>query len=296
MDLRVPVLVTAFNRPDHLAKCLEALSRVPNDVYVSIDGPRNNSRVDQQLVNECRAIALGYVQDPSRILLFESNLGCSKAVTSAISFMFSNFEKLIIIEDDIIIIPDTIFFLEFCLERYVNDLMIAGISASSYVPTFSMSAPNSPTRLSSYPESWGWATWNNRWNDLIVDGSNKLSYKDVPSEIRSLSTWRVWRKIISNTYSGEIDSWAYRWLFINWRLRRKFVVSNQNLVRNIGAGEDATHTKKPVLMSPLGKLNLDLLKESPMALLDVRADRWLTNHHFQTNLSSRVRFMMRKLR
>jgi hypothetical protein len=210
--------------------------------------------------------------------------------------MFSNFDKLIIVEDDILLVPDAIFFLEFYLEKYKSDLMIAGISASTYVPILSLSAPNSPARLSNYPESWGWATWKNRWNDFIEDGSHKLSYKDVPVEVRSLSTWRVWRRIINSTYRRDIDSWAYRWLFTNWRLRRKFVVSNQNFVRNIGDGEDATHTKNILWMSPIVTPNQHLLEEASLELLDIKADKWLTDNHFQTNLSSRVRFMKKKLR
>ena len=295
MDFRVPILVTAFNRPQHLSRCLMALSNVDNDVYVSIDGPRAYSRDDQRLIDECRAIALEYVLDSSRILMSERNLGCNKAVTSAISAMFSNFEKLIIIEDDILLVPDAIHFLEFYLEKYKNDPMIAGISASNYVPAISQSAPDSPARLSNYPESWGWATWKNRWDDLIEDNSIKLSYSDVPREIRSLSTWRVWRKIIHSTYSGNIDSWAYRWLYTNWRLRRKFIVSNQNLVRNIGFGEDATHTKSLILTLPVETLNHGSLQGPKLVLLDIQADRWLTYNHFQTSLRSRIRFMKKKL-
>jgi hypothetical protein len=209
--------------------------------------------------------------------------------------MFSNFEKLIIVEDDILLTPDAIIFLEFYLEKYKNDSMIAGISASNYVPVIFQSAPESPARLSNYPESWGWATWKNRWDNLIVEKSSKLSYVDVPREVRSFSTWRVWRKIIDSTYNGQIDSWAYRWLFTNWRLRRKFIVCNQNLVRNIGVGEDATHTKNSLLLLPVEVLNRGLLQEADSIILDTQADSWLTDNHFQTNLSSRIKFMKKKI-
>lgn len=264
-------------------------------MYVSIDGPRANVPDDQRLVDECRVVAMDYVRDSSQIIMSETNRGCNKAVTSSINAMFSNFDQLIIIEDDILIVPDAIDFLEYCLKKYKDDLTIAGISASNYVPTIFLSDPDSPTRLSNYAESWGWATWKNRWSDLIEDTSTNLSYKDVPREIRSLSTWSVWRKIISRTYSSKIDSWAYRWLFTNWRLRRKFIVTNQNFVSNFGDGEDATHTKTPLSMSPLGVLNHDLLRNTESVVLDNRADKWLTENHFQTNLSSRIRFLIKKI-
>lgn len=294
MDSRVPVLVTAFNRPKHLAQCLKALNHLQNDVYVSIDGPRANFPDDLRLINECRAIASMYVPDATRIMTSERNLGCYRSVTSAINTMFLNFDALIIVEDDILVTPDAVFFLEFYLERYKNDLKVAGVSASNYVPRSCLATPDSSARLSNFPESWGWATWKNRWDDLIVTNSSKLSFTDVPPEIRSFSTWRVWHKIINSTYIGEIDSWAYRWLFTNWRLRRKFIVSNHNLVTNIGFGAEATHTKDILLMSPVVDLDRESLNKTSSIHLDIQADEWLTNNHFQTNLISRIKFMKKK--
>jgi hypothetical protein len=294
MDIPVPILVTAFNRPNLLRKCLEELSAFPNEIYVYIDGARTGYPHDEDLVNQCYAIALQFTQNPSFVKLSQINRGCNKAVASAIDAMFLVYERLIIVEDDILLNSDALYFLEHGLRFYSDDFTIAAVSAVNYVPKDFISDPSLPIRLSNYAESWAWATWRNRWSLFIENGPIKLDFFDVPSEIRTYSTWRVWNKIFRQTYEGNIDSWAYRWLFTNWKLGKRFVVSNQNLISNLGFGCNATHTKGLSVLPPVQKLNRKILTNAPIAQLDKRADAWLTKTHFQTNLISRVKFFFAK--
>ena len=51
-----------------------------------------------------------------------------------------------------------------------------------------------------------------------------------------------WRKIFSAQHAGQIDSWAYPWLFSCWAQNGLTAIPDVNLVSNIGFREDATHT------------------------------------------------------
>ena len=52
-----PIVVTAFNRPIKLLRCLTQLKDLDNPIYIWIDGPRLESDSDWQLVNECKLLS-----------------------------------------------------------------------------------------------------------------------------------------------------------------------------------------------------------------------------------------------
>lgn len=291
----VPILVTAFNRPFQLKECLSHLSNLRNPIYISIDGARKTHPEDEQLVAECVEIAKEFLEFKDRVHLNDRNLGLYRAVTSAIDRLFLLYESLIIIEDDILISQDAVFFYENCLENFRDQINIGGVSAINYVPKEFISDPTAPYRLSNYAESWGWATWSDRWQSFRYESSDKCKFLDIPREIRSISTWLVWRKIFRDVYLGKSESWAYRWMYSNWIENRKFLVSNQNLTSNIGFGAGATNTKHSIFIPEVENLNRDRLLTWKAISHDSLADNWLTRNHFRTNFMSRVCSLFKKM-
>ncbi len=54
MGFETPVLLLAFNRPEHTKKVLEVLRKVkPTQLYVAVDGPRLGRESDEQ---GCKAV------------------------------------------------------------------------------------------------------------------------------------------------------------------------------------------------------------------------------------------------
>ena len=60
---------------------------------------------------------------------------------------------------------------------------------------------------------------------------------------KSRSFQRYWNRCFDSAYEGKVDSWAYRWTFSCWSQSGLCILPAHNLVRNIGFGEDATHTR-----------------------------------------------------
>jgi hypothetical protein len=54
---------------------------------------------------------------------------------------------------------------------------------------------------------------------------------------------RCWIKIFNSTAQEANQSWAYRWTFSCWIQNYLSIISNTNLISNIGFGEQSTHTK-----------------------------------------------------
>jgi glycosyltransferase involved in cell wall biosynthesis len=88
-----------------------------------------------------------------------------------------------------------------------------------------------------------------------------------------------WRDIFERVHAGEIDTWDYQWLYTCWQSGGIGVIPNVNLITNIGAGPDATHTKGPVgsLEIPTGMLGD--FKHPEQIVMDRAADQFTFDHH-----------------
>ena len=280
-----PILVIAFNRPDHLNQLLARLREVqPRSLFIAIDGPRRERPGDKQRVQQCRDL-LGSIDWDCTVdtLIREENLGCGRGVSSAISWFFEHVEQGIILEDDIVPVPS---FFEFCsilLDRYRNDDRVFAISGCNFVPSEALSHPDDPYRFSQVPHIWGWATWRRSWSkhQLDIAGWQKdLSPISLWSRAgHSLSGAVYWASTFELLARGKVDTWDGQLVLASMISGQLTATSNTNLIENIGFGEDATHTVEDRReLQPLGEARLPV---KPVVVeLDSGADSWTRRHHF----------------
>ena len=273
-----PVLLLAFNRPEATRAVLDALRRVqPGHVYFAVDGPRAGRIDEVGSVAAVQALA-GSIDWPCRIstLFRDTNLGCKRAVSEAITWFFSEVEAGIILEDDCV--PDPSFF-PFCAEllaRFADDERVAMISGDNF--QFGRQRTGYSYYFSHFPHIWGWATWRRAWAGYdhgmtiwpeIRDGDWLL---DIFGSERSV---RFWRSVLDDTHADRNSSWAYRWAFALWVNHRLVVLPNVNLVTNIGVGAGATNTvarRNPFVALPALELGFPL-RHPPYVVRDTAADR-----------------------
>ena len=103
--MKIPVLLTVFNRKDTALKALESI-RVyqPEKLYIAADGHRTHKEGEEQACADTRQAVLDAIDWPCdvRTLFREENLGCAKAMFGAISWFLEQEEWGIICEDDIV--------------------------------------------------------------------------------------------------------------------------------------------------------------------------------------------------
>lgn len=238
-----PVLLLVFNRPQHTKQVLEAIACAsPKRLYVSCDGPRNES--DASKINLVWALVDQLVQWPCTIVKREvaENAGCKQSVVNGITWFFEHEEEGIILEDDTVPHPS---FFRFCSEllkvyRHTNEIMhISG--STTPVPASYVSSTYFFTR---YPGIWGWATWRRAWSkydihmDDLKDLTNNLQLK---SDLGKKTVER-WKKKLDYVQETSLDTWDYQWLHTLFVHDGLAIRPSKNLVTNIGFGEDATHT------------------------------------------------------
>ena len=244
----IPLLILGYNRPDYLKNQLGFLKdQRYSNLYIAIDGPVPDNRQDELLVNECRELAIDAKEWSGAKLLFsDTNSGCYLGVTKAIDWFFENVEFGIILEDDLVFDATTIDFLSKGLLEFMGRMDVGSVCAFSHASPYLISDEPISTIMSSYPSSWGWATWANRWVKIERDFSTypRPLFLFRSLKYGGLSGVKTWLRIRKRLELGKLDSWAYRWLLTHTRYDWKAVVPSRSLVTNIGFRADATHTKQ----------------------------------------------------
>jgi hypothetical protein len=244
MSFEVPILLCIYNRPQVTARTFaEIAKRKPKHLLIAGDGPRMDRPTDFEQVELARQVVRDVDWDCNLQACFlNENLGCRKQMARAISWGFSQFEQMIILEDDCL--PDPSFF-SFCqqlLERYASRhevMTIAGINHLNLPGT-------NDYRFSKYPFIWGWASWRRAWRHYDLEMSQWRS-PEVQANVlsrftESPSEQEYWHQIFEAQSQGKIDTWDYSWTFASWLNQGLTIVPRDNLVSNIGFGLAATHT------------------------------------------------------
>jgi hypothetical protein len=275
--MQTPVVLLIFNRPDTTRRVLEVVRAVqPSTLLVVADGPRPHVSSDEERCAETRALIDGvdWACDVRRNYA-DANMGLADRVAGGLTWAFEQVESAIILEDDCVPHPS---FFRFCaelLDRYAADTRIMSISGTNY--QLGRRRTVYSYYFSRYNHCWGWATWRRAWQFYDHDMTLWPDVRDggwLYDILDSRQAVRYWRKILQRTYTGRINSWAYRWTLAHWLQSGLSILPNVNLVSNIGFGDQATHTRdrSPFAHMPAVAMPFPL-SHPPFVIADAQADR-----------------------
>lgn len=279
------VALIFHRRLDCLSEVLETLVAArPARVYAYGDGARPEKDGEPAACAAAAALVRRRLEATTDLCLQQAgdNLGLRGRVETALDDVFSREDTAVILEDDCVPTADFFSFTTALLPRYAEDSRIGSITGTSFCLP-GESPGGADYYFSKYPHCWGWATWRRAWQAYDRTGSGwpcSLSQTHVP--LPSRMERRYWQDIFERTYAGKLDSWAYRWTLSCWRQGMLTVTPKTNLVRNIGSGEGATHTRDETGMEILQKTGaLSFPLHDPASVkLDSEADaRTFWRHH-----------------
>jgi hypothetical protein len=257
-NLDTPVLFLIFNRPEPTRVVFEQIRKAhPKELFIVADGPRGDKKDDPDKCALTRAVVenVDWECQVQRNYASE-NMGCGHRVSSGITWAFEQVDRAIILEDDCL--PDLSFF-RFCeelLELYANDRRIMHISGNNYLPE-DCGSPFSYT-FSMYPIFWGWATWKRAWNLFDYSMEQWPAIRDSNSLKNILPDpvlFQFWQRNLENVYHSGRDQWGYRWVYSCWVQNGLSIIPSKNLIKNIGFGPEATHTKSTKWLGDLESSN-----------------------------------------
>ena len=242
-----PIILFVYNRPEHTKKTVDALkvNQLASDSLLYIYSDGNKNQKDKNSVEEVRK----YISSISgfkevKITLREKNIGLADSVISGVTEIINQYEKAIVLEDDIVTSPYFLKFMNEALEFYKDDKRIHSISGYNFPIKIPKSYQNK-IYLSPRPSSWGWATWKNRWGKVdwkICDYDEFVNNKERIKKFNQGGDDLT--RMLKKQMSGKINSWAIRWAYAHYQGKGYCLFPVSSFVKNIGADSSGVHTKK----------------------------------------------------
>lgn len=293
-QLRTPVALFVFNRPETTRRVLDAVrSAEPRRLFVVADGPREGYGEDEVRCAEAREVATDIDWDCEVHTNFaDENMGLFRRFTTGLDWVFDAVDRAIILEDDCL--PSQSFF-RFCgalLDRYADDERVMTISGTNELGEWKNDRQD--YHFARYESIWGWATWRRAWEYYDPEMGlwrNEEARERLADAIadHEQCKWRM--RLYEETYSGDIDSWAFRWSFMTTIQSGLAAIPSKNLVTNIGFGEEATNlTDESSARSAIRRGKLKLPLDEPPC---ISADRGFDDRIYRRRTESLERIMYR---
>ena len=234
------IIIFAYNRPSHLKRVLIALenNKVKNDIYLIIDGPKNNfDKINQKDIS----LSLNRLNNKNKrvvkIIKRKKNLGLAKSITEGITFLSKKYQNLIILEDDTIAYKNFIKFIERHLKLIkINDN--AQVICGYQFPDFEKNPKTLKTLLLSNFVSWGWAIKSREWQAYLKfkKKNKKKNIKAVPIFLRNYFEDKY-------TVKQKKNIWSLDFMYYNFIKGNKYIFPNTSLIKNIGFDGSGVNSK-----------------------------------------------------
>lgn len=263
LRMNAPVILFTYNRPWHTRQTVEALLKNnladESELIVFSDGPKDAQ--DKEKVDKVRQY-IRSVKGFGNVTVIErsENLGLGKSIINGISEVINKYEKIIVLEDDLVTAPFFLRYMNEALELYKDEEKV--ISVHGYIYPVIGNLP--VTFFLRGADCWGWGTWKRGWALFEENGQKLLENlkKDHLTNQFDFNGAYGYTKMLKDQIKGRNSSWAVRWhasAFINDLLT---LYPGVSLVRHIG--NDGSGTNFDV--STYGDTNLS---ETPVNLIKI---------------------------
>lgn len=237
-----PILLFVYNRPEHTRRCIESLTQnalaEASTLYIYADGAKDTTQ--QPAVDEVRS----YLRSISgfkavHLIEREENWGLARNIIDGVTTQVNRYGKVIVLEDDLVVAPHFLQFMNDALETYKDEPKVGHIQACDF--TQDPSLPD--TFLIKWTGSWGWATWERAWKHFNPNGKallEELEQRKLTYTFDFNGKYGFTR-MLRRQIEGKNNSWAIRW---NASLFLKDILSlnvGRSLVQNEGFDGSGTN-------------------------------------------------------
>lgn len=261
-----PILLFVYNRPQHvergLASLLQNAEAKESELYVFSDAARTTA--EEEAVREVRNIVhatTGFKQ--IHVIERTENWGLARNVIDGVSTIVNQYGRVIVLEDDLVVSPYFLQFMNEALDAYTDEPRVGHIQACDFTQDTALPA----TFLIQWTGSWGWATWQRAWAHFNPDGSSLLrglEERKLTKRFDFNGTYGFTR-MLRRQIAGKNNSWAIRW---NASLFLKGILSlnvGRSLVSNEGLDGSGTNSVSgDPYVSRLWMKPLEVKKISPI--------------------------------
>lgn len=237
-----PIALFAYARPDHLRRTVEALKAntlaSDSDLIVFSDAARTP---DQEVGVAAVRAYLTNLEGFRSVCIHHRplNYGLAKSIIDGVTAVLEQFERIIVLEDDMVTSPYFLDYMNDALDRYVNDDRV--ISIHGYV--YPLKRPMPEAFFLPGADCWGWGTWRRGWLLFNPDGQALLDALQDRGLVREFDFNGAYpySTMLKDQIAGKNDSWAIRWYASAFLAGKMTLYPNRSLIQNIGHDASGTH-------------------------------------------------------
>jgi len=264
-----PIALFTFKRPAHTLRTLQALDRNPefrqSPLHVFCDGPR---RPDEEAdVEATRAIVREWDHPDKTLHIAPANRGLANSIIDGVNRLCGSHGRVIVVEDDLVVTPLFLDYLNRGLDRYANETRVMQISGYMF-PVETNCTRDS--LLMPFITSWGWATWKRAWDEFDDDmsGFDRL-INDRHLRLQfDLGAAYPYFSMLRRQRAGSVDSWAIRWYLSVFLRNGLALYPKSSLVSNEGFDGSGTHGANHSIFTQATLATAPLSVDLPFVMTD----------------------------
>lgn len=249
-DNPAPIALFLYNRPYHTKQTLAALKRNKladeSHLYIFCDGPKENASDETHTsIQEVRNIATqeSWCKQVD-VILSDKNKGLAESIKEGVTQVVQKHHKVIVMEDDLITSPAFLTYMNSALAYYEERKSVFSISGYT-MPSKMMQIPADyeyDVYVGLRNDSWGWATWEDRWKQVDWNVSN------YPTILKDSAMQEAFNRggddvfeMLQMQQSGKLNIWSIQFTvahFVNHAVSIIPVVSYVDNIGLDGSGEN----------------------------------------------------------
>lgn len=210
--MNAPLALFVHSRLDHTRQTVEALQRNAladkTPLYIFSDGARDNKDGEREAVKVVRdylATITGFLF--VNIIERPKNWGLKRNIIDGLNAVTSQYESVIVVEDDCVTSPDFLQYMNQQLKVFEFDEGVWHIAGWS--PGLNVKGD---IYRSHFMSCWGWATWSKCWSKLNLDALALMRQMNLVDRYRfNLGNCFPFYSHLLGNYLGQNNTWAVYW-------------------------------------------------------------------------------------
>lgn len=242
-----PVAMFVYNRVDNTQKTIEHLLAntlaKDTDLFVFSDGGKDEK--SWKLVNEVRTylhkvkaeVEISHALKSMTIIERPENIYLERNITEGIAQVFESYDRIIVLEDDIVTSPYYLQYMNDAFEMYKDVPKIMHVSGFT---NLDLTSPEFYFTL--HMSGWGWGTWRDRWQHNFVHfESREEALQGMTPEDQDAIQYGGVFPCLKSLDKRPIP-WDICWEIAIYKAGGLCLTPHHTLVRNIGL-KNGTHFK-----------------------------------------------------
>lgn len=238
-----PIALFAYRRPRHTLALLESLAANPeaarSHLTIFCDGakaPEEEAAVAGVRRVVCSRAWCGHVEIHEQ----SANSGLAQSIIGGVSAILERHDRVIVLEDDLVLSPAFLHFMNAALDRYQKEERV--MQVSGYMFPLDL-GPALNSCILPMISSWGWATWARAWRyfDPEMTGFEALASDRKKRHQFDLGGCYPFFHLLQQQRAGQIDSWGIRWYLSVFQLQGLTLFPTRSYVQNRGWDGSGTH-------------------------------------------------------